>query len=56
MKNDIFSKIFVYAGVSIVLGSVGACEAELYSLLQCVSFVGIGFFLIYAGKNMGEWR
>lgn len=46
----------ITVGMVLVAGSVGACEAEAYSLLQGVCCAGAGFALVYAGRKMTEGR
>lgn len=54
--RDCIAKALVIAGITISLGSVGACENEDCSLLQCAACVTCGVVLGLAGyrKTGGE--
>lgn len=50
--SDCIAKALVIAGMAISLGSVGACENEDYTILQCATCVTCGIALGIAGVEM----
>lgn len=52
LKRKRIAAAFTAAGVVLIIGSVGACEAEAYSLLHGACCTGAGFALVYAGRKI----
>lgn len=49
------AKVFIIVGLTMSFGSVGACENEECSLLQCAVCVTCGYVLMIAGyKETGK--
>ena len=52
LKRKRIAAAFIAAGVVLIIGSVGACEAEAYSLLHGACCTGTGFALVSAGRKI----
>ena len=54
MKKDSVAKLLTMLGLLLIIGSVGACENEDYSILEAVATSGIGYVLTLTGWSRME--
>ncbi len=52
--RECMAKALIFSGITIALGSVGACENGDYSILQCTACIACGIALGLAGAEIGK--
>lgn len=52
--RDYVAKLFIFFGVTIYIGSIGACENGDYSILQCMACIVCGALMEVIGIKIRE--